>query len=103
MPEKRGLRRYGISKEHRPTSIVQTGLFRDGGGIPPGFCINKPAFPRNCHDDTDQNLNEWMDSNKSGLPKALRKHIHSMTKPCYDSFLIRSSLEGYNKMMVLGV
>lgn len=44
-----------------------------------------------------------MDSKKSGLPKALRKHIHSMTKPCYDSFLIRSSLEGYNKMMVLGV
>lgn len=35
-----GLRRYGISKEHRPNPIVQMGLFMDGNGIPLSMCIN---------------------------------------------------------------
>ena len=43
-----------------------------------------------------------MSSNKSDSSGALRKHIYSMIKPFYGSFLIRSSLEGYNKMMVPG-
>jgi len=29
-----GLRKYGVSKEHRPNPIVEMGLFMDGGGIP---------------------------------------------------------------------
>lgn len=36
----RGLRKYGPSKEHRPTLIVQMGLFMDGNGIPISMCIN---------------------------------------------------------------
>lgn len=35
-----GLRRYGVSKEHRPNPIVQMGLFMDGGGVPISMCIN---------------------------------------------------------------
>lgn len=34
------LRKYGVSKEHRPNPIVQMGLFMDGNGIPLAFCIN---------------------------------------------------------------
>lgn len=34
------LRRYGISKEHRPNPIVQFGLFMDGNGIPLAFNVN---------------------------------------------------------------
>ena len=34
------LRKYGTSKEHRPSPIVQMGLFMDGDGMPLGFCIN---------------------------------------------------------------
>ena len=34
-----GLRRYGISKEHRPNPIVEMGLFMDGDGIPLSMCI----------------------------------------------------------------
>ncbi len=34
-----GLRRYGISKEHRPNPIVQMGLFVDANGIPVSYCI----------------------------------------------------------------
>ena len=35
-----GLRRYGVSKEHRPNPIVQMGLFMDANGIPMSMCIN---------------------------------------------------------------
>ena len=35
-----GLRKYGPGKEHRPTPIVQMGLFMDGNGIPISMCIN---------------------------------------------------------------
>jgi len=35
-----GLKQYGKSKEHRPSPIVQMGLFMDGDGLPLAFCIN---------------------------------------------------------------
>jgi hypothetical protein len=35
-----GLKQYGVSKEHRPSPIVQMGLFMDGDGIPLAFNIN---------------------------------------------------------------
>lgn len=38
--EIRGLRRFGISKEHRPNPIVQMGLFMDGRGIPLSMSVN---------------------------------------------------------------
>lgn len=38
--EAKGIRQYGISKEHRPNPIVQLGLFMDADGIPLAFCIN---------------------------------------------------------------
>lgn len=38
-----GLRQYGCSKEHRPSPIVEMGLFMDGDGIPLAFSI----FPGN--------------------------------------------------------
>ena len=36
----RVLRKYGPSKEHRTTPIVQMGLFMDGNGIPISMCIS---------------------------------------------------------------
>jgi len=36
-----GLKQYGYSKEHRPSPIVQMGLFMDGDGIPLAFNISK--------------------------------------------------------------
>ena len=35
----KGLRKYGVSKEHRPNPIVQMGLFMDKDGIPISMCI----------------------------------------------------------------
>ena len=36
-----GLKQYGYSKEHRPTPIVQMGLFMDGDGLPLAFSIQE--------------------------------------------------------------
>lgn len=35
-----GLRRYGVSKEHRPNPIVEMGLFVDRRGIPLSMCLH---------------------------------------------------------------
>jgi transposase len=40
LEEESGIKKYGPSKEHRPTPIVQMGLFMDKSGIPLAFCIN---------------------------------------------------------------
>lgn len=39
--EESGIRKFGISKEHRPNPLVQMGLFMDGNGIPLAFNINE--------------------------------------------------------------
>lgn len=36
----RGLRKYGVSKEHRPNPIVEMGLFMDSRGIPITMCLH---------------------------------------------------------------
>jgi len=36
----KGLRKYGVSKDHKPNPIVQMGLFIDAKGIPLSMCIN---------------------------------------------------------------
>jgi len=36
----KGLRKYGQSKQHQPSPLVQMGLFMDGNGIPISMCIN---------------------------------------------------------------
>ena len=35
----KGLRKYGISKQHQPAPLVEMGLFMDGDGIPLSMCI----------------------------------------------------------------
>jgi transposase len=39
--QEEGLKQYGYSKEHRPSPIVQMGLFMDGDGMPLAFSINE--------------------------------------------------------------
>lgn len=36
----KGLRKYGVSKQHQPSPLVQMGLFMDSKGIPISMCIN---------------------------------------------------------------
>ncbi len=35
-----GFRKYGVSKQHQPSPLVQMGLFMDGNGIPLTMCLN---------------------------------------------------------------
>lgn len=35
-----GLRKYGVSKEHRPNPVVEMGLFMDRNGIPISMCLH---------------------------------------------------------------
>lgn len=42
---KRGLRKYGHSKENRPNPIVQLGMFMDSDGWPLAFCVNPGNTP----------------------------------------------------------
>lgn len=46
--EESGLRQYGASKEHRPTPIVEMGLFMDGDGVPLTFSVS----PGNTNEQT---------------------------------------------------
>ena len=43
-----GPKKYGKSKEHRPSPIIQMGLFMDGDGIPLAFSL----FPGNANEQT---------------------------------------------------
>lgn len=36
-----GFRKYGLSKDHKPNSLVQMGLFMDSDGIPMSMCLTK--------------------------------------------------------------
>lgn len=38
--QEEGLKQYGPSKEHRPSPIVEMGLFMDADGLPLAFCIH---------------------------------------------------------------
>jgi len=38
--QEQGIRKYGISKEHRPNPVVQMGLFMDADGIPLAFSLH---------------------------------------------------------------
>ena len=80
-----GMRKYGISKEHRPNPIVEMGLFMDGDGIPLAFCL------------TDGNVNEQ----KTLQP--LEKQIiddfqHSKFVVCTDAGLSSTSNRKFNNV-----
>lgn len=60
-----GFRNYGISKEHRPSPIVQMGLFMDGNGIPLAFNIN----PGNTNEQVTPIPTEEMIEKEFGLSK----------------------------------
>ena len=80
-----GLRKYGVSKEHRPNPIVEMGLFMDSRGIPVSMCLH-PG-----------NTNEQL----TAVP--LEKEILKMTEGksfiyCADGGLGSYSIRKFNSM-----
>ena len=79
-----GLRQYGVSKEHRPSPIVQMGLFMDKTGMPLAFCIN----PGNTNEQTtmtplekkilqDFSLSEFVVCTDAGLSSADNRRFNN--------------------------
>lgn len=80
-----GLRQYGPSKEHRPNSITQMGLFMDGDGIPLAFDI------------TDGNTNEQI-TLKPLEEKILADFKLSKFIVCTDAGLASNANRKFNDM-----
>ena len=84
------LRRYGKSKEHRPSPIVTMGLFMDADGIPLSFDI----FPGNQNEQTtlkpleqkiirDFNCSEFIFCSDSGLGSLNNRRFNSFANRAY--------------------
>src|SRR5665648_720722 len=81
----KGLRKYGPSKQHQPSPLVQMGLFMDGNGIPISMCINSGS-------DNEQ---------KCALPlekKILKMFGGERLIYCADAGLGSLSIRQYNSM-----
>ena len=76
-----GLRKYGVSKEHRPNPIVQMGLFVDTNGIPIRFSL----FPGN--------QSEQISINKNVVNELHRKYKIGSFVYCADAGLASSSIK----------
>ena len=97
------LRKYGVSKEHRPNPIVQFGLFMDGDGIPLCCDIN----PGNTNENTtlkplekkiikDFNLSTIVVCTDAGLAsKANRKFNNTNTRKFITTQSIKQLKEEY--------
>lgn len=78
-----GMRKYGISKEHRPNPIVEMGMFMDGDGIPLAFCIH------------DGNTNEQK-TLKPLEERIINDFKHSKFVVCTDAGLSSSANRKFN-------
>lgn len=80
-----GCKKYGKSKEHRPNSIIQMGLFMDGDGIPLAFSL----FPGNANEQTSLKPLEKKVLGDFGCQKFIY---------CSDAGLGSESIREYNHM-----
>ncbi len=80
-----GRKKYGKSKEHRPSPIIQMGLFMDGNGIPLAFSL----FPGNANEQTSLKPLEQKVLGDFGCQKFIY---------CSDAGLGSESIREYNHM-----
>ncbi|MGN0993032.1 MAG: IS1634 family transposase [Bacilli bacterium] len=104
-----GIKQYGVSKEHRPSPIVQMGLFMDGNGFPLAFCIN----PGNTNEQTtlkplekqiieDFELSHFVVCTDAGLASHENRAFNNLQNR---SFIVTQSLKkikGHLKEWALG-
>lgn len=91
------LRRYGVSKEHRPNPIVQLGLFMDGNGIPLAFNVNPGSqseqlspIPTEKMIERDFGLSKFVYCSDAGLGSY---HIRWFNQLRDRSFIVAQSLK----------
>ena len=99
-----GIKKYGVSKEHRPNPIVQMGLFMDREGIPLAFSIN----PGNTNEQTtlrplenklktDFNLSKFVVCTDMGLSSSDNKKYNSKEERAYINAQSIKKLKEYQK------
>lgn len=85
-----GLKQYGPSKEHRPSPIVEMGLFIDRSGIPLAFCIH----PGNTNEQTtlipleeqilrDFSLSKFIVCTDAGLSSERNRKFNNFGGRCF--------------------
>ena len=91
------LRRYGVSKEHRPNPIVQLGLFMDGNGVPLAFNVNPGSqseqlspIPTEKMIERDFGLSKFVYCSDAGLGSY---HIRWFNQLRDRSFIVAQSLK----------
>ena len=91
------LRRYGVSKEHRPNPIVQLDLFMDGNGIPLAFNVNPGSqseqlspIPTEKMIERDFGLSKFVYCSDAGLGSY---HIRWFNQLRDRSFIVAQSLK----------
>ena len=88
--DEEGLKQYGYSKEHRPSPIVQMGLFMDASGLPLAFCIN----PGNTSEQLtlkpleqqilrDFELSRFVVCTDAGLSSAANRMFNNVRERCF--------------------
>jgi transposase len=61
----KGLRKFGLSKQHQPSPIVEMGLFMDANGIPISMCINSGSDnEQTCVIPLEKQLTKMLDGKK---------------------------------------
>lgn len=103
-----GIKQYGLSKEHRPSPIVQMGLFMDGDGIPLAFCINpgnqneqgslKPLEKRIL---ADFDLSKFVVCTDAGLSSAANRRFNTQGERAYVVTQPIKKLKGHLKEWAL--
>lgn len=99
--EEDDFRKYGKSKEHRPNSIVQMGMFIDGDGIPLAFTV----FPGNENEQPtlipleekiikDYELSKFIVCTDAGLASEVNRRFNDKADR---SFIVRQSLKQIKK------
>ncbi len=85
-----GLRKYGLSKEHRPNPLVQMGLFIDSDGLPVSFVINpgntneqKTPIPLQKKMLEDYKLSKYIYCSYAGLGSEENKQFNSFNGRAY--------------------
>ena len=85
-----GLKQYGPSKEHRPSPIVEMGLFMDRSGIPLAFCL----YPGNTNEQTtlipleerimkDFSLSRFIVCTDAGLSSEANRKFNNFGGRCF--------------------
>lgn len=102
--EASGIKQYGLDKQHRPSPIVQMGLFLDGSGLPLAFSIN----PGNTNEQTtlrpleekilkDYGLSQFVVCTDAGLSSTANRKFNSIGNKAFVTTQSIKRLKGFLK------